>query len=65
MRQSFCIIFDSKRSRTFSRTKVDTIRQAMLGKVAGCLPIVPYESVKHLPIYDAVDIAAGFCTFKK
>ncbi len=65
MRISYCVIFDSKRSKAVSKNKAGEFRQKLHKVTAEALPIVPYSSVRHLQIYDAIDIAVGFCTFKK
>ncbi len=68
MRISFCVIFDSKRSIAMSLSKARTVRENLQDAGVGgslLLPIVPYRAVKHLQIYDANDIHAGFCIFKK
>ena len=66
MRISYCVIFDSKRSRAVSKTRAKKFQDVLYAAgVALPLPIVPYFTVRHLEIYDAEDTHAGFCIFKK
>ena len=61
-RISYCVLFDSKRSKALSWIKALKIQKLMDANGLNSV-IVEYSQVKRLPIYSAIDLHAGFCSF--
>jgi hypothetical protein len=66
MSKLWCVLFDSKRSKAVSKVQAHGLKGKMSHHVAlQQLHIVPFDAVRKLPIYDAIEIHAGFTVYQE